>query len=495
MRAGLDLFSCIESYDRKYKIYVKKRFKIKNSVTERTVKVAESFGIGIDDEQEFVVFDNFVIGFSPKDIVYVTGDSGSGKSQLLFEVMRNVSEETYIFDKNITIADDEVLIDNVGKDLNEAIKILSVVGLNDAFLFLRQYSQLSDGQKLRYRLAKMIDSDREIFIFDEFCASLDRETAKIIAFNMQKYCRAHDKILIVATTHIDLRDDLCPSIYVYKSFSDDFVIEYSDVIRSDCSIICDIQIVESDSLKQIESLEKFHYRGDVESYKRIILLYMNKNIIGFMTISYPLLQLKGRNKYLEGKFNISSTDNCTLLNKEVECISRIVIHPKYRGIGLAHRFVKHYLTAMSHARYIETVAVMAKYNPFFEKAGMTLIEVDNSDEKYDTLLVKLSELGFSLNMIRSTNYVKQVYESFDTEKKNLFDDVCKELFKRYSGVFGGGYRHETNTRLFEDRNFIKLFHRMLKSDVKYLIYDNTEKYMMLQRENKQTIIEVNQDEN
>jgi len=46
------------------------------------------------------------------------------------------------------------------------------------------------------------------------------------------------------------------------------------------------------------------------------------------------------------------------LNRRVSQISRVVIHPKYRTIG---------------TEYVELSAVMAGYNPFAEKAGMTKV--------------------------------------------------------------------------------------------------------------------------
>jgi len=44
--------------------------------------VAEPFGLGVDEAKRFVVLDA-ELKIGPKDVVYVTGDSGSGKSVLL----------------------------------------------------------------------------------------------------------------------------------------------------------------------------------------------------------------------------------------------------------------------------------------------------------------------------------------------------------------------------------------------------------------------------
>ena len=58
-------------------------YETKTDVTDRTVAVAEAFGLGISDFQKHVLYDDVELKIGPKDIVYLTGDSGSGKSVLL----------------------------------------------------------------------------------------------------------------------------------------------------------------------------------------------------------------------------------------------------------------------------------------------------------------------------------------------------------------------------------------------------------------------------
>jgi len=53
---------------------------------------------------------------------------------------------------------------------------------------------------------------------EEFCAVLDQDTAKIVAFNKQKLTRKSSKGVIVATTHTDLFEDLKPSVHIHKQF-------------------------------------------------------------------------------------------------------------------------------------------------------------------------------------------------------------------------------------------------------------------------------------
>ncbi|MEM9296196.1 MAG: GNAT family N-acetyltransferase [Planctomycetota bacterium] len=59
-----------------------------------------------------------------------------------------------------------------------------------------------------------------------------------------------------------------------------------------------------------------------------------------------------------------------LLNRELRCISRVIVDPRYRGLGLAGRLVRHALDTAQTA-YTEAIAAMGRVQPFFERAGMT----------------------------------------------------------------------------------------------------------------------------
>lgn len=201
--------------------------------SERVLEIAEAFGIGLDDKQ-FVVFDNLPLEINQGDIVYITGQSGSGKSTVLRELAEEMTKAGLsVADIDKVELQDKPLIDQIGESLQEALTILSIAGLNDAYLFVRKPKELSDGQRYRFRLAKLIESGANVWIADEFLAVLDRTTAKVIAYNIQKIARKVGATVLVATTHGDMVEDLAPDLYIDKRYREKIEIvrtpeEYQD---------------------------------------------------------------------------------------------------------------------------------------------------------------------------------------------------------------------------------------------------------------------------
>lgn len=214
------------------KYRIDKRFMTHVERSDRILEVAEAFGIGLDDK-EFVVFDNLELNIEQGDIVYITGQSGSGKSLLLRELAKQMVErgKTVVNLDNIELQD-KPLIDQIGKDTNDAIRILSASGINDAYLYARRPSELSDGQRYRFRLAKAIEMGGQVWVADEFLAVLDRVAAKVIAYSMQKIARRNRVTVIVATTHTDMVGDLSPNLFVEKKYREKLRIETLESLKS-----------------------------------------------------------------------------------------------------------------------------------------------------------------------------------------------------------------------------------------------------------------------
>ena len=207
---------------------IDKRFQTKVERTPRILEVAEAFGIGLEDK-EFVVFDNLQIDVKQGDIVYITGQSGAGKSILLRELQKQmITEGKTVANLDEVVFEEKPLIDQIGKNTNDAIRLLSLAGIGDAYLWVRNPSELSDGQRYRFRLAKAIEQNAQVWVADEFLAVLDRVSACVIAYSVQKTARKVGATVLVATTHSDMVEDLDPDLYVDKRVREKIVIKEKD---------------------------------------------------------------------------------------------------------------------------------------------------------------------------------------------------------------------------------------------------------------------------
>jgi hypothetical protein len=94
---------------------------------------------------------------------------------------------------------------------------------------------------------------------------------------------------------------------------------------------------------------------------------------------------------------------------------RVVVHPKYRTIGLGQRLVRETL-ALSGTPYVETIAVMAKYNPFFERGGMQKIMEQPPSKHALAIREVLSKIGFNPALLASEKYVLSKLRNLSDEQ-------------------------------------------------------------------------------
>lgn len=217
------------------KFSISKSFTTITERSERVLECAEAFGLGLE-AKEFVLYDNLELEIKPGDIVYITGQSGSGKSVLLREVAKKLSAEYRVSNIDDVLLDDVALVEQVGATNNEATRILSAAGLNDAYMFIRKPKELSDGQLYRFKIAKLMHSEAQVWVADEFGAVLDRTTARVVAFNLQKMARQVGAIVVVATTHRDMIEELGPSLFIEKQYQDRVAIHKFDDNSGNCPL-------------------------------------------------------------------------------------------------------------------------------------------------------------------------------------------------------------------------------------------------------------------
>ena len=192
------------------------------------LEVATMFGLGIDQDRLIHLVPRTELSLLPRQIVFVTGSSGGGKSTILRLIREQVQQDDMVqvwsFDQLPAIPNRPLVDCFPDRPLDQTMRLLSLAGLNDAFVMLRQPSQLSDGQRYRLRLAQamamaetdVLPSRPKVILADEFCATLDRITARALARNVRRWVNSVNVCFVAATTHDDLMEDLDPDVLIEK---------------------------------------------------------------------------------------------------------------------------------------------------------------------------------------------------------------------------------------------------------------------------------------
>ena len=184
--------------------------------TKLTHSVEQAFGIS-PDSIETIVLHRMSVDIRPGEIVLVVGPSGSGKTTLidfLFggkegwqkgQVNGSASWPTN-YKPGVFKApkSHKALIELMPRrNVSSALHLMGLVGLSDAFVYLKRFEELSKGQQYRAMLARMIANGYNVWLIDEFCANLDRVTANVVAARLQSLARSLGATVIAAAPHCD----------------------------------------------------------------------------------------------------------------------------------------------------------------------------------------------------------------------------------------------------------------------------------------------------
>lgn len=155
--------------------------------------------------------------------------------------------------------------------------------------------------------------------------------------------------------------------------------------------------------------------------KYVTVLWHKDDPIGICVMTSPAVSLSRRNQFFRkpGKWTRPAIQS---LNNQLVTLSRVVLHPVYRGAGLAAEFIRASCLSCPWP-WIETLTQMGHINPVFEKAGFKRVgktkTARRSRRRHSALYGKhhgQKENLLSQETSEKSRYAEPVYYIFDNRK-------------------------------------------------------------------------------
>ncbi len=173
--------------------------------TDRNNFICKMYDISFNEiKDEFVT--NFNVDFD-WNIGLIVGQSGTGKTTIAKEKFRDF----YLF-KEHNWDEAKSIVDNFSNELTseKIIESLTKVGFSSPLNWLKPYHLLSNGQKMRVDLARLLLENKDTVIFDEFTSVVDRDVAKITSLAVSDFIRKNNYKFIAVSCHSDIKEWLQP---------------------------------------------------------------------------------------------------------------------------------------------------------------------------------------------------------------------------------------------------------------------------------------------
>jgi hypothetical protein len=200
-----------------------------------------------------------------------------------------------------------------------------------------------------------------------------------------------------------------------------------------CTVTENLRIVKGDK-SDYESLSHYHYREpNLRPYAAIFAMKggfrtaERIETVGVIVYSMPTVGAQMRNAATGGLFvGLDKSTRLKLINKNIRTISRVIIEPRFRSLGLAVRLVKETMPLMN-VPFIEALAVMGGINPFFEKAGMTKYEPPMSTTCV-RLIEALSAAGIEQQDLIDPQIVQKKLDALSSDGSDVSDRSDESRF-------------------------------------------------------------------
>jgi len=264
---------------------------VKDSFDLQTEKVEERFKGEIDLSGDW-------------KIGVIWGNSGTGKTVIAKEIFGEDYVTSFAHSDNSIIDDFQD-----GIETREIFSILNSVGFSSPPSWLKPYSVLSNGEKMRVDLALALLSDKKTIVFDEFTSVVDRTVAKVGSHAVSKAIRRSNKRFVAVACHSDILEWLQPD---WELCTDDMQFTRRSLQRPSI----ELQIYKEKG--KWVFFRKHHYLNhDLNHAAKQFVGYIDGKPVGFCAVLHQPHSKSGNIK------------RCT----------RLVVVPDYQGLGIGGRML------------------------------------------------------------------------------------------------------------------------------------------------------------
>ena len=171
-------------------------------VTFRVSKIQADFDVKLEHSNERFVGD--IEMPNDRQIGVIVGASGTGKSTIAKE----------LFDEELINGFEykaKSVVDDMPKSakMDDITKMFYAVGFGSVPSWLKPYSVLSNGEKMRVDLARAL-LEKDFVCFDEFTSVVDRQVAQTACIAINKAIKKTNKKFVAVSCHYDILDWLKP---------------------------------------------------------------------------------------------------------------------------------------------------------------------------------------------------------------------------------------------------------------------------------------------
>lgn len=228
----------------------------------------------------------------------IVGRSGTGKSTIAKELFTITKTPEY---------QNRPIIDEMPQDktVEEITKTFTEVGFSSPPSWLKPYSVLSNGEKMRADLAYHLLSNESPIVFDEFTSVVDRDVAKVCSMVVSKNVRKQQKQFVAVSCHYDILDYIEPD-WVFST--DEMRMIDVKKKRNELELA-----IRQGSITDWQYFKNYHYmNSEINAGARIFVATLWGNLVGFIgVLHFPHPKVANMKK-----------------------ITRVVVLPDYQGIGV-----------------------------------------------------------------------------------------------------------------------------------------------------------------